>query len=61
MKNAVHQIVLQAKSGEEWLDIDTFATNNRYMPTKEQLRQINALKYEIQTETRIIRRKEIVK
>ena len=64
MKTTQHQIVIQAETDGEWLDIEVFDCNNRYLPTKEQRGQISALKYELSltgNKIRTIKRKEIVK
>jgi len=60
MKTTEHKIILQAKEGTEWLEIATFDTNNRYLITKEQRAQINALKYEIKNEARIVKRRVVI-
>ena len=60
MKTTKHKIILQAKEGSEWLEIATFDTNNRYLITKEQRGKINALKYEIENEARIVKRKIVI-
>lgn len=59
MKTTQHQLVLQAVSDGEWLDIETFACDNRYSPTKEQREQINALKYEL-LESRVVKRRIVI-
>ena len=60
MKTTEHKIILRAKEGSEWIEIATFDTNNRYLITKDQRTQINALKYEIKNEARIVKRKIVI-
>ena len=59
-----HKIVLQVKSGHNWIDMAAFVTTSRYELSKAQRGEINALKYELEldeTEYRVIKRKETEK